>query len=112
MKSKNQLFRTRCNEISKIAFRYFTAKEQANALGLNEEDEIDTFNPFNNYIEHVLKAFRSLSPLHQHIINNEFFLENYPKWWESLYSRASFYRYKNEAMKNFLEAFNHELSDN
>ena len=46
-----------------------------------------------------------IADLEQNLINNEFFYQSYHQWWTTLYSKATFYRYKKEAMQKFLGAF-------
>lgn len=58
----------------------------------------------NSFLEKVEKAYKTLNDLEKNLINNEFFYQSYNQWWEPLYSKASFYRYKKEAMQKFLEA--------
>ena len=60
------------------------------------------------YFLKVQKAYSRLSNSNKNLINNEFFYQNYHLWWQGLYSKATFYRYKKEAMVSFLEAFYNE----
>lgn len=62
----------------------------------------------SSYLKKVQKAYSSLSESERNLINNEFFFQSYHLWWEGLYSKATFYRYKKEAMVSFLEAFYNE----
>ena len=59
----------------------------------------------SEYLEKVNKAFSKLNERERNLINNEFFFQSYHYWWESIYSKATFYRYKKRAMRKFLEAF-------
>ena len=90
-----------------IAERYFLAR-RINAM--KNEDYIAEFDygdetDYNSYLEKVFKAFASLSDMERNLINNEFFYQSYHNWWESIYSKATFYRYKKKAMVKFLGAF-------
>ena len=61
-------------------------------------------DPFDYYLLKVQAAYDSLTDLQKNLINNEFFHQNYNQWWKPLYSKATFYRYKKEAMQKFLGA--------
>ena len=89
-----------------IAEKFFFAKKMCEMkreqlLGesaLNEQDSYDSF------LLKVQTAYDSLNDLEKNLINNEFFHQNYNQWWKPLYSKASFYRHKKEAMQKFLGA--------
>ena len=89
-----------------VAEKFFFAKKMretkiAHLLGertLNEQD------PFDCFLLKVQAAYDSLNDLERNLINNEFFHQNYNQWWKPLYSKATFYRYKKEAMTKFLGA--------
>ena len=89
-----------------VAETFFFAKKMCemkreHLLGesaLNEQDSYDSF------LLKVQTAYDSLNDLEKNLINNEFFHQNYNQWWKPLYSKASFYRHKKEAMQKFLGA--------
>ena len=89
-----------------IAERFFQARKMRSLM---DEDHIAEYDyheeDIDGYLEKVEKAFGSLSDTERNLINNEFFFQSYHNWWESIYSKATFYRYKKEAMKKFLGAF-------
>ena len=90
-----------------IAERFFLAR-RINAM--KNEDYIAEFDfgdneDYNQYLEKVYKAFTTLNEAEKNLINNEFFFQSYHRWWESIYSKATFYRYKKKAMVKFLGAF-------
>ena len=89
-----------------IADRFFEARRmrsivESTYLAEQDIDEVE----FDSYLKKVQKAFDSLNEAERNLINNEFFFQSYHHWWESIYSKATFYRYKKEAMKKFLGAF-------
>ena len=89
-----------------VAEKFFFAKKmhdlkQGHFLAEKDFDEDD---PYDNYLLKVQTAYDTLNELEKNLINNEFFYQNYNQWWKALYSKASFYRYKKEAMQKFLEA--------
>ena len=90
-----------------IADRFFLARKMT--IMKNEdyiaEFDYDDEEDHNQYLEKVFKAFASLSEAERNLINNEFFFQSYHNWWESIYSKATFYRYKKKAMVKFLGAF-------
>lgn len=89
-----------------VAEKFFYAKKmkelyQGSYLAeFNFEDE----QSLDKYLAKVEKAYNTLNDLEKNLINNEFFYQSYNQWWKPLYSKASFYRYKKEAMQKFLEA--------
>ena len=90
-----------------IADRFFIARKMK---AIKEGDylaefDIDGYECYTQYLDKVSSAFDSLSETERNLINNEFFYQGYHKWWESIYSKATFYRYKKAAMKKFLGAF-------
>lgn len=94
-------------KLAQIAARYLLCKQIMGeksyqvSCGDSEED-----NPFSTYIVRVEKAYDGLDETHRQIINNDFFYQNtYPFWWESCFSKSSYYRLKNTAMKKFLRTF-------
>ena len=74
------------------------------------EFDMEDVDDHQEYIDKVFKAFASLSEMERNLINNEFFFQSYHNWWESIYSKATFYRYKKKAMVKFLGAF-YDASD-
>ena len=62
-------------------------------------------NPFIQFCFDVENAFYSLpSPLRK-IINNEFFYQDFPEWWKSIYSKKHFTQLKKIAIYKFMEAY-------
>lgn len=89
-----------------VAEKFFFAKKMCdmkreNLLGESMPNEQD---PYDCYLLKVQTAYDSLNDLEKNLINNEFFHQDYNQWWKPLYSKASFYRYKKEAMQKFLGA--------
>ena len=93
-----------------IANRFFLARR---IHALKHEDCLAEFDygdgtNYDQYLEKVSRAFESLSEGERNLINHEFFFQSYHNWWESIYSKATFYRYKRKAMMKFLGAFYNE----
>ena len=89
-----------------VADKFFFAKRMHDAKSKNMLGET-SFNdecPFDHYMLKVQEAYDSLDDLQKNLINNEFFYQSYNQWWKPLYSKATFYRYKKEAMCKFLGA--------
>ena len=107
----NQLKRTSFKNLNQmtldIAEKFFIAKKMREETNkhLLAERSINEDNPYDSYLLKVQAAYDALDELEKNLINNEFFYQNYNRWWEPLYSKASFYRYKKEAMLKFLGAF-------
>lgn len=85
--------------IKKIANDFFSAREKIRNL---EQVEF-----YSSYINKVQKAYDQLDPIGRDFINNEFFYQKYPFWWEKIYSKTTFYRLKRKSMESFKEAFEH-----
>ena len=103
----NMSFKDLSDMTDVIADKFFLAR-RINAL--KNEDYLAEFdygdgNNYSQYLEKVSKAFESLSESEKNLINNEFFFQSYHNWWEPVYSKATFYRYKKQAMMKFLGAF-------
>ena len=89
-----------------VAERFFLAKhmhQEKEESNLNEK-ETGEQESLDNFLLKVQAAYDSLNDLEKNLINNEFFHQNYNHWWKPLYSKATFYRYKKEAMQKFLGA--------
>lgn len=100
-------FRDLIDMTNDVANKFFHAKkvhDMKNDNVLKENDFDDDF-PYDHYLVKVQEAYDSLSEAEQNLINNEFFYQSYHQWWKPLYSKATFYRYKREAMEKFLGAF-------
>lgn len=90
-----------------VADRFFLAK-QAFDKDYFAEIDLPSKEYYQDYLNKVSQAFASLNARERNLINNEFFYQGYNNWWESIYSKATFYRYKRKAMMKFLEAFYHD----
>lgn len=92
--------------VEKVADKYFEAKHMT-LLKMRGELIAEVDAPYDVYLYKVERAYATLDPREKNLINNEFFFQNYRDWWVGLYSKASFYRFKKQAMSKFLEAFRH-----
>lgn len=107
----NQLDDTAFKELNEmtiaIAERFFFVKKMKEITDkhLIKEQSLDEFNSLDRFLLKVQRAYDSLNDLEKNLINNEFFYQSYSQWWKPLYSKATFYRYKKEAMLKFLGAF-------
>lgn len=92
---------------SNVVDRFFFARKiyaMKNEGYIAENDYLEDEH-YIQYMEKVSEAFTKLNESERNLINNEFFFQSYNNWWESIYSKATFYRYKKKAMMKFLEAF-------
>ena len=89
-----------------VAEKFFFAKRmrEIKIVHLLGENSINEQDPYDYFLIKVQAAYESLNDLEKNLINNEFFHQNYNQWWKPLYSKATFYRYKKEAMQKFLGA--------
>lgn len=60
---------------------------------------------FYNYISRVEKAYSFLADPLKVIINNDFFYQDYPWWWKSLYSEKTYLLLRQIAIYQFMEAY-------
>lgn len=92
-----------------LAERFFMARRLSQ---LEEEEYIAESDSYieecHFFLKKVSDAFNTLNESEKNLINNEFFFQNYHNWWETIYSKATFYRYKKSAMIKFLGAFYHD----
>ncbi|MFA7032786.1 MAG: hypothetical protein WC201_04415 [Bacilli bacterium] len=105
--SPHAYFKKMSKMIESIASMYFASKKKIEQMSVNSfsSGNIEILNPFSLIVEKVEKAFSCLDEIEKIFINNDFFFEKYPYWWESIYSRCTYYRYKRKAMGHFLEAY-------
>lgn len=104
---KSKSFRDLMNMTAEIADKFFFAKkmhDMKNEDSLTQNEYNDDY-PCDHYLIKVQAAYEALSEAEQNLINNEFFYQSYHQWWKPLYSKATFYRHKREAMQKFLGAF-------
>ena len=101
-----QSFKALSDMTSVIAERFFLARRIRDIKNGDYLAEVDIDgDAYNQYLEKVNKAFSVLNESEKNLINNEFFFQSYHNWWEPIYSKATFYRYKKQAMMKFLGAF-------
>lgn len=100
-------FKTMSKKIENIASIYFVSKKKIEQMAVNSfaSGDVETLNPFNMIVKKVENAFSCLDEIEKTFINNDFFFEKYPYWWESIYPRCTYYRYKRKAMNHFLQAY-------
>ena len=104
---KEKTFKDLDQQLTDIADKFFFAKkikDNPEAITLAETSFDDDYS-IDSFISKVERAYESLDDGEKNLINNEFFYQSYNQWWEPLYSKASFYRYKKIAMEKFLGAF-------
>ena len=97
----NMTFKDLNQQVIEIAQKFFLSRQKHS---FSDEELLDQ----GSYSLKVQNAYNKLSDSEKNLINNEFFYQSYTWWWKGLYSKASFYRYKKEAMRSFLEAFYNE----
>ena len=104
---KKTSFKNLNQMINDVAEKFFFAKKirEENNKHMLGERSLNEDNPYDYYLLKVQEAYDSLNDLQKNLINNEFFYQSYNQWWKPLYSKATFYRYKKEAMLKFLGAF-------
>ena len=59
----------------------------------------------NNFVCKVDHSFYLQNSLFQELLNNDFFYQNYPDWWQGVYSKKEYQLMKLMAVTSFLSAF-------
>ena len=105
----NKSFKELNEMVEVVAKRFFVARtlHQNRMEHSLAENDFDENSPYDIYLSRVLEAYEVLSEQEQNLINNEFFYQNYRDWWKTIYTHATFYRRKKEAMIKFLGALYH-----
>jgi len=107
---KKKSFKELNEMVEVVAKRFFLARtlHQEKINNFIAENDFDEQSPYDIYLARVMSAYDILSEQEQNLINNEFFYQGYRDWWKTIYTRATFYRYKKEAMQKFLGALYRE----
>lgn len=93
------------NYLKNLALTYLSIKSGCyqDKLILNDSSEQE-FEDEEVCIKWVENAFDKLDSLDREFINNEYFFNAKPYWWEKVYSRATFFRLKRLASRRFYDA--------
>ena len=91
-----------------IAKVYFLSKTTGTDCYLNDIKHDQSTNSGKAFISRVEETYLVLGPLEQLIINNDFFYEDYPNWWEELFSKTTYLMLKRKALIHFLKIFYEE----
>ena len=88
-------------QIKQIANRYMTAlrKDDESYLSSGKEDDL---NLYRLYLLRIQRAFSKLNELEKLVINNEYFFNDYYGWWEEIFTKKFFFKYKNKVAKKFV----------
>lgn len=106
LKKRNDFLRL-ASVVKEVADYYFFALKHVES----REKIFDSEEAIRNYEQFVLSvrsAYNKLDNVEKALINNDFFYEKYPFWWEKIYSKTTYYRLKRRSMTNFMEALNNE----
>ena len=93
------------DEIRQIARNYFVALRCLEKMDLVLNDSEDDENDYEKHVRRVRNSFSSLDGVERTFINNEFFYQDYPDWWNKTFSRTTYYRLRRKSMIDFKEAF-------
>lgn len=99
--SKKKKFMNLAEKINNIVYLYFNSKQILNNVCQKNEQK-EKLLDYEKIINKVNSSYDKLNNLDKMFINNDFFLQKYPYWWENQFSRATYYRLKRKAMINFL----------
>ncbi len=92
------------NDVKEIATLYFYYQyklRKKDGGGLASTN----FEEYQATVDRIDLAFSFLEEDEKDIINNEFFYQSSPDWWELTYSKAEFNRKKDLAMTKFINYF-------
>ncbi len=65
-------------------------------------------NLHDTFVTRVEKTYLKLDPLEQLVINNDFFYEDYPGWWEDIFSQKTYSFLRRKSIIHFLNVFYEE----
>lgn len=90
-------------KLEKLSQAYFSIKQKISCQNTSLFPIFKLTTEYQKYISSFERAFNSLDDLEKTFIENNFFFQEDKRWWISIYSRSTYYRYKNLAVKHFLE---------
>ena len=96
------------NRMEIIAKGYFDDRKVTSTDYLSDNHNLLIINRKERFILRVENTYLKLDPLEQLVINNDFFYEDYPSWWEELFSKRSYFNLKRRAIVHFLREFYEE----
>lgn len=67
------------------------------------EENYKIYDDDNEFVHTIEKALHACSPQSQIIIRNDYLLDIDASWYKSYFARSSYYRYKNKAIREFLD---------
>ena len=92
-----------------LASTYFTSLFKSERIPtLHDSDQEEVVAPLKVFINRMQSTFLTLNKEEQKIINNDYFFEDYPYWWESIYSKKDYFQIKRQALIHFLRTFYEE----
>ena len=101
---------TLSKRMQEIANMFFTSKRIADVAPKFYDVETDTSeNQYTVFVKKVEDAYKTLDPLEQLFINNDFFYQNYPNWWMEVYDKRTYSSIKKKAIIHFLRSFFNEI---
>ncbi len=65
------------------------------------EDSLHGYINFKNHVDHIVNM---LDPYEKEFLVNEFFRNNC-NWWVNMYSKSTYYRFKNHTVDKFLKLY-------
>lgn len=92
--------------IKKWAIEYQIEKKRLNYYRYRVSDEEYLLRYKNSSVEIFDRAFARLSEHEKMLLDHELFIDAFPFWWESLYSRSTYFRLKKQTcIKFFISLF-------
>lgn len=90
-------------ELTKIANNYlnFLKKKRNNIHFSNGEEDL----VYDHFIKRINYAYEKLPLFRRKIINNDFFYNDYPFWWEKYCSKDFYLEERKLAIRQFLKEF-------
>ena len=106
LKKRNDFLRL-ATVVKEVADFYFYALKHVESRGRIFDSE-EAMCDYERFVIRVRNAYDKLDNVEKAFINNDFFFEKYPFWWQNIYSKTTYYRLKRRSMTNFMEALNNE----
>lgn len=96
---------SRKRKVEALRDRYFQDARSMRALE-NGKPPIPNSRPYARCLTFTMlieTAYGKLDPVSQLIINKDFFYNGYPGWWVTTYSKSTYYRLRDKAIRDFLK---------
>ena len=95
-------------QMETISRLYFSRERIVEGNCLKDVNYKGVDNLHDSFVNRVEGTYLKLDPLEQLVINNDFFYEDYPGWWEDIFSSKTYTYLRRKSIIHFLEVFYEE----